>query len=173
MELFVAKGFTETTVPEITARAGLTTRTFFRHFPDKREVLFSAEAELPAVVRAAISDAPGSASPMALIVHGLERVVAGRFDGLFEFLRTRRSVIRSDESLQERELRKLARLAGAIEAVLLDRGFDEHGARLVAGVAVTLFSVALDRWLDQEQATPPLAEALGATLSSFQILSDD
>jgi len=60
MELFTEQGFAETTVPQITARAGLTTRTFFRHFTDKREVLFAGEEELPVLVARLAAEAPSA-----------------------------------------------------------------------------------------------------------------
>src|SRR6188508_1594363 len=100
VELFLSQGFSVTTVPEIADRAGLTTRTFFRHFTDKREVLFGAEAELPDVVAGVLADAPDALTPLELVEFGLTRVAAARFDGLREFLRMRRSIIVTDVGLQ-------------------------------------------------------------------------
>src|SRR5690242_7285084 len=82
LELFVEHGFTAVTVPQITARAGLTTRTFFRHFADKREVLFAGEDALPGVVAQAFAAAAPELTPMEVIVTSLCDVFAPRFDGL-------------------------------------------------------------------------------------------
>lgn len=150
LELFVAKGFAQTTVPQITARAGLTTRTFFRHFADKREVLFAHEGDVPALAARLIAQAPRSLSPMRVIVEGLDVVAAQRFAGSVDHFRTRRSVIESDESLRERELGKLACLSDAIRRGFVDRGVDELTAALTAQVTVTVFSTAVSRWLDQD-----------------------
>lgn len=86
LELFVEVGFAEATVPQITARAGLTTRTFFRHFADKREVLFAAEGELPALVARLMSEAPPDLPPLALIERGLQTVAVTRFEGHLDYL---------------------------------------------------------------------------------------
>ncbi|WP_067499291.1 TetR/AcrR family transcriptional regulator, partial [Actinoplanes sp. TFC3] len=115
LQLFREQGFADTTVPQITARAGLTTRTFFRHFADKREVLFAGEEELPALVASMMAEAPAELDPMTLIVQGLAGVVRSRFEGRRDYLRVRRSVVRTDAGLVERELRKLSDLADAVE----------------------------------------------------------
>ena len=114
LELFVEQGFGNTTVPQITARAGLTTRTYFRHFADKREVLFAYEVDLPARVAKLMADAPPSHGPMRLIGEGLETMAATLFEGRLDYLRTRQSVIHSDDGLRERELRKQSILSEAI-----------------------------------------------------------
>jgi len=124
MELFTEQGFAAT-VPQITARAGLTTRTFFRHFTDKREVLFAGEEELPVLVARLAAEAPSALAPMTLIDHGLHVVASTRFEGQREYLRTRRTVVQGDESLRERELRKRCILSEAINRACLDRGYDE------------------------------------------------
>jgi len=167
LELFTGQGFAETTVPQITARAGLTTRTFFRHFADKREVLFAVEEELPALVARLAADAPASLSPMMVIAYGLETVAATRFEGQLEYLRTRRGVIQSDEGLRERELRKLSTLSDAIRRGFLNRGVDELTSTLAAQIAVTVFSVAISRWLDQD-GEQPLSELVHDTLHALQ-----
>ena len=154
LELFVEVGFAEATVPQITARAGLTTRTFFRHFADKREVLFAGEEELPARVAKLMADAPADLDPMAVIVEGLNTVADTLFAGGRDFMRTRRAVIQSDEGLRERELRKLSTLSDAIRQGFMDRGVDELTATLSAQVAVTIFSVGIGRWLDQDGDVP-------------------
>ena len=66
LELYGERGFEQTTVAEIAQRAGLTERTFFRHFADKREVLFSGEVD--DLVLSALADARPSAAPIDAIV---------------------------------------------------------------------------------------------------------
>jgi AcrR family transcriptional regulator len=164
--LFVELGFAETTVPQITARAGLTTRTFFRHFADKREVLFAGEEEIPALVAKLIADAPADYGPMKVIVDGLGTVAATVFEGRLEYLRIRRTVVQSDEGLRERELRKLSVLSEAIGRGFMDRGVDELTSTLAAHIAVTVFSVSIGRWLDQA-GDRPLSELLHDTLAAL------
>lgn len=148
LELFAERGFAETTVPQITARAGLTTRTFFRHFADKREVLFAREEELPDLVAGLIAGAPASLGPMDVIIHAFDAGVSELFEGRIEYLRARRAVVSSDGGLRERELRKFDVLTEAAARGFRDRGAGELTAALSARLAVTVFSVALTRWLD-------------------------
>src|SRR6201994_1075114 len=121
VELFAEQGFAATTVPEITARAGLTTRTFSRHFADKREVLFGGP-EIPALASAMIADAPASLDPVTVIFGGLQTVAETRFEGRREDLRGRRAIIRSDDSLRERDRRKRGDLSEAIRVGFAGRG---------------------------------------------------
>lgn len=166
LELFAEQGFAATTVPQITARAGLTTRTFFRHFVDKREVLFVAERELPGYVAEVTAAAPDGLTPMQLVMHGLAAATATRFDEWRAQLVARRAVIRSDEGLRERELAKGRVLSGAVESGLRARGVPDATAALLASVAVTIFDSALDRWLDDDER--PLAEIVAATGRALQ-----
>ena len=154
LELFVEQGFAQTTVPQITARAGLTTRTFFRHFADKREVLFAGEEELPGLVAQLMADAPASLGPMAVIAGGLQVVADSVFEGQLAYLRTRARVIQADEGLRERDLRKLSVLSEAIDRGFRGRGVEELTATVAAHVAVAVFSVATSRWLDQDGERP-------------------
>src|SRR5215472_3630839 len=64
LELYGERGFEQTTVAEIAGRAGLTERTFFRHFADKREVLFAGSAALRDLIVNAVTSAPASATPI-------------------------------------------------------------------------------------------------------------
>src|SRR4051812_5557079 len=72
LELYLDPGYEQTTVADIAARAGVTERTFFRHFADKREVLFDGSAEFQATVLAAIAAAPATASALAGAVAGMD-----------------------------------------------------------------------------------------------------
>ena len=149
-ELFAEQGFAATTVPETTARAGLTTRTFFRHFADKREVLFADDAEVPAFAAKMMAGAPPSADPMTLILQGLRVVAETRFEPRKAALRERRDLVASDEGLRERELRKRATLAEAVRTGFLARGLDPTRAALLAETCVTLMMVAVTEWLDRD-----------------------
>lgn len=157
-------------MPQITERAGLTSRTFFRHFADKREVLFGAEDDLPAVVDAQMARAPAGMDPMQLIEIGLREVANDRFDGLHGYLRTRRSIVRTDSGLRERELRKSLILAEATIAGFRNRGEDDLTATLAAHISVTAFDIAIDRWLDQDDP-PPLPDIVSETLSALRVIT--
>src|ERR1700712_5164941 len=109
IELFAEQGFQATTVPQITARAGLTTRTFFRYFTDKREVIFGGN-EIPEFAARLIIAAPPELEPMDVIRHVLNEVAATRFDGHRQETAAWRRMINADDSLRDRDARKRADL---------------------------------------------------------------
>ena len=146
MELYRERGFDETTVAEIAARAGLTERTFFRYFVDKREVLFAGSTVLQDALVAALVDAPASAAPIDQVVAALE--AAGEFFDNRDFSRHRQAIIDAHPDLQERELIKLASLAAAIAEALRGRGVQEPAASLAAEAGIAVFKIAFGRWIN-------------------------
>src|SRR3954453_21325266 len=106
LELYTERGFDQTTVAEIASRAGLTERTFFRHFADKREVLFGASSELQELMVGAVAGAPDTATPIAAVAAGLEAASSVLHDR--EYARRRQAIITATAELQERELIKFA-----------------------------------------------------------------
>ena len=147
-ELFAEQGFAATTVPEITARAGLTTRTFFRYFADKREVFFAGD-EIPELARQAIAGAPPELDPVTLLERGLRQGAADRFDGRRAEVRLRRDLIEGEPSLRERDAKKRDDLVAVIRPALVARGVDPLDAALLAELTVAVLHVALATWLDQ------------------------
>ena len=149
LELFVEQGFAATTVPEITARAGLTTRTFFRHFADKREVFFAGD-EIPELARRYLASAPVETDPVVLLEEGLCRVAADRFDGRRAEVRLRRDLVDGEASLRERDAQKRDDLVRVIRPGLVERGVEPLEAALLAELTVVVLHVALQAWLDEE-----------------------
>ncbi len=147
--LFDEQGYDETTVAQIAEAAGLTKRTFFRYFSDKREVLFNGSEELEGRWLGAVAAAPLDASPLAVVVAGLDPV-AEMFVERHPFARIRAGIIDANRELQERELIKLQNLARAIKAALIDRGVSRNAAILAAQAGVTVFHVAFARWVEQD-----------------------
>src|SRR3954454_9866086 len=115
LELFAERGFEQTTVAEIADRAGLTKRTFFRHFPDKREVLFGGGHEFRDRIVGGLAGAPASAGPMEAVAEGLQ-AAAAMLEQRPPSAHRRAAVIAASDELQERELVKLATVAGAMAA---------------------------------------------------------
>jgi AcrR family transcriptional regulator len=150
LELFTEQGFAATTVPAITARAGLTTRTFFRHFADKREVLFAGDGAIAAFAAQVMAEAPAAVDPMALILESLRTVAETRFEGRRAALRELRAIVDSDAGLRERDLHKRAALAEAARDGLLARGLDPTRAALLAETCVTLMYVSVAEWLGRD-----------------------
>jgi AcrR family transcriptional regulator len=172
LDLFLEQGFTETTVPQITARAGLTTRTFFRYFADKREVLFAGEELVPERVARLMADTPPSLGPMELITEGLPPTAAEIFEGRgLDYLLRRRAAIDAEPALRERELRKFSLLSEALEQGFRDRGVDDLTAWLAAEIAVTTFRIAVTRWLNQH-GDPDLPATISETLAAMRHLTN-
>jgi AcrR family transcriptional regulator len=164
MELYAERGYEQTTVAEIAARAGLTERTFFRHFADKREVLFAGGQALQEIIVSAVVAAPEAVSPLDAVAAGFEAGAAVLQEGS-EFSRKRQAIIVANPELQERELIKLAGYAIAVAQALRERGVGEPTASLTAQAGVAIFRVAFERWTgDSEQRGLPemLHESLAA-----------
>jgi AcrR family transcriptional regulator len=150
--LFAEQGYEETTVAEIAERAGLTKRTFFRYFSDKREVLFSGSGELSDLWLGAVTTAPPGATPLAVVTAGFDPV-ADMFVGRHDFARIRSRIIASNPELKERELIKLQTLADAIKTALVERGAVANASILAAQAGVTVFHVAFASWVQQDDPT--------------------
>ena len=146
-DLFAERGFENTTVAEIAERAGLTERTFFRQYSDKREVLFAGGSEFQELVVSAIATAPAWLPPIDAVAAGLD-AAAALLEERRAFARMRQAIIAANAELRERELIKLASLSAAIADTLRGRGLADPAARLTAEVAIAVFRVAFERWLD-------------------------
>jgi AcrR family transcriptional regulator len=148
LDLYAERGFEQTTVAEIASRAGLTERTFFRHFADKREVLFSGGTDLQERMVNGVLGAPPDAAPMDAVAAGL--VAGGEvLEQRRAFAHKRAGVIAASAELQERELIKLAGMATALAEALRRRAVAEPAASLTAQAAIAVFHVAFARWVHE------------------------
>src|SRR5947209_8083763 len=138
MELYTERGFEQTTVAQIAKRAGLTERTFFRHFADKREVLFGGAGALQELLVSTVARAPDTAAPLDAVAAALEAAGA-LLQERREFARQRQTIIAANAELQERELIKLATLASAIADTLRRRGVTDPAASLAADAGIAVF----------------------------------
>jgi AcrR family transcriptional regulator len=145
MELYSERGFAQTTVAEIAARAGLTERTFFRHFADKREVLFAGARSLQELLVSSVASAPDSVAPIDAIAGALAAAGAV-LQERGEYAKQRQAIIAANTELQERELIKLASLASALAEALRERGVKEPAASLTAEAGIAVFKIAFERW---------------------------
>ncbi|TWP36171.1 TetR/AcrR family transcriptional regulator [Leekyejoonella antrihumi] len=152
LDLFVENGFARTTVAQIADRAGVNRATFFRHFADKREVLFGGEDKLAHL----FADGVRNASAGATLADCIRAAVLATGPAMTPRQRAkavqRVQVLAANAEVQERGLLKHARIAAALVAALCERGFDELAARLAAEVGLLAFQVALERWIMADTA---------------------
>jgi AcrR family transcriptional regulator len=163
LDLYVAQGYEQTTVAEIAERAGVTARTYFRHFADKREVLLAGSHLLEERMVAGLVGAPPDAAPLTAVAAALDGA-AEVLGGNHAFSRRRQSVITANAELHERELIKMARLADALTAGLTDRGVPDAEARLAAEAGIAVFRIGFERWVAGPRAgdlAAVLRESLG------------
>ncbi|BBZ26329.1 TetR family transcriptional regulator [Mycolicibacterium madagascariense] len=169
LELYGERGFEPTAVADIAERAGLTERTFFRYFADKREVLFSGGEALIEVFVKNVAAAPDSRAPLDVVGEALQ-AAGGFFAGRIHQSRARQAVIDANPSLQERELSKLATLGAAVAEALRARGVDDPAAVLAAEAGITVFKVSFDRWVngpdDQE-----FSDVVRTTMEDFKAVA--
>jgi AcrR family transcriptional regulator len=169
MELFAERGFEQTTVAEIAARAGLTERTFFRHYADKREVLFGGSSGFLRLLVQSAADVPAGATPIDTIAAVLA-TAGDLFAGRLNHARQRQRIIDAHPDLQERELIKLASLAGSLTEALHQRGVGDPAARLAAEAGVAVFKIAFARWIEAGN-TASLSDIIRESLDELKAVT--
>lgn len=145
LELYSERGFEQTTALEIAERAGVTERTFFRYFADKREVLFQGSQELERMILETIAEAPSDMRPIDIVVASMEHVGALVFDRAHSIRRA--AVISANPALQERELLKFSALSASVAGALRERGVPDPSATLAAETAITVFRIGFESWI--------------------------
>jgi AcrR family transcriptional regulator len=167
LTLYAEQGFEQTTAAEIARLAGLTERTFFRHFADKREVLFAGAGTLQEFLVSAVADAPESAAGAMDAVSAALQVVGAMIQETPEPARLRYAVVSANPGLRERELVKMAEFAAAMAGALRDRGIPEPAASLAAETGIVVYRVTFARWIG-DQAQPGLPELLRESVEELR-----
>lgn len=169
LKLFLERGYERTTAAEIASRAGVTERTFFRYFPDKREVLFQGESVLRTALVAAIADAPERLGPLETLFRAF-RSVGPLLEGNRSFSEPLHQVISRTPALKEREQAKLSALADALAIALKARGATDLQAVLAARTGMAAFAFATVAWL--EDPAPSLGEHLDLAFDELTTMFD-
>jgi AcrR family transcriptional regulator len=168
LDLYAEVGYEQTTVADIAERAGVTERTFFRHFADKREVLFDGSALLLDLVTTAIAEAPAATGPVDVAVDAVLST-APVLEERADFARRRGAVIAANPSLQERELLKLASMGSVVAQALRERGVPARVADVAAEAAMTVFKLGFERWVADPSGD--LARCMRDTMAELRALT--
>jgi len=170
LELFAERGYENTTVIDIAQRAGLTKSTFFRHFQDKREVLFG-DGSMNRLLAEAIAAAPATATPLEAVAHALDAAGRSAFTAARrEIVARRRAVIAANPELQEREALKGLGLTESMTDALKRRGVPDLTSRVAAELGALAMKIAYDRWIDTTNGEE-FSEVARRTLSELQAAS--
>ena len=170
LELFAERGFESVTVAEIAARAGLTERTFFRHFPDKREVLFGGQAEFQEFLVESVLAAPATMAPLDAVALAFTSIAHEIIEERRALVEKRNAVVSAVKGLKERELLKLTALSHAIAGALRVRGVPEPAATLAAESGVAVFTIAFDRWIEATNESS-FAQKLAETFDELRAVT--
>jgi AcrR family transcriptional regulator len=168
-ELFTERGFEQVTVAEIAERAGLTERTFFRYFADKREVLFAGAEGFQELFVSNVVGAPDSAAPLDAVAGALS-AAAAMFMAHEDGVRRRSAIIAAHPDLRERELVKLSTVAAAVADALRRRGVTDPAASLTAEAGLAVFRIAFARWIADPDG-PDLAQIITDSLDQLKVVA--
>jgi AcrR family transcriptional regulator len=170
VELWTERGFEQTTAAEIAERAGLTKRTFFRHFADKRDVLFADSDSLRELIVKAVAGTPESSAPIAAVAAGIQ-AAAVVLQEHQERARSLHVVIAATPELRERELVKFGEFAAAMAETLRGRGVADRAAALAAEAGLAAFKVAFSCWLEDDSGRPDLPRLVLESLDELRTLT--
>ena len=171
LALYSERGFDQTTAAQIAEEAGLTERTFFRHFADKREVLFGGSAILKERIVDGVAGAPAGAGPLDAVAAGLQAAAAMLGESRRDLTRQRQAVIAANPELHERELAKLSDYAAAVIDALHRRGVTEPQATLAADAGMTVLRVAMQRWVAEGDEDEDLAVIMRESVDELRAIA--
>ena len=171
-DLFAEQGYDATTVAQIAERAGVTKSTFFRHFPDKRELLVAGQEVLSRLLAEGIAGAPETASPLEAVAAGLERASNAMGPVNRELGPRLKAAIAASAELQERDALKSVGLAAAMTNALKARGVPDLIAHLAGEMGVLAFKRGYSEWLEADHDTAGgLAPYTAAALEDLRAAS--
>ena len=151
LDLFAEQGYDDTTIVQIAERAGLTKSTFFRHFPDKRELLVAGQVTLSRLLTEGIAEAPVGASPLEAVAAGLERVSSAMGPMNRELGPRMKAAVAASAELQERDALKSVGLAAAMTTALIARGVPDSTAHLAGELGVLAFKRGYAEWSEGDR----------------------
>jgi AcrR family transcriptional regulator len=169
LSLFAEQGYDDTTVAQISERAGLTRSTFFRHFADKREILTAGQTTLSRLLAEGIDAAPADATPLTAVAAGLERASGEMTSFNRELSPLLHAAIEANEELRRRDALKSIGMAAAMVDALKRRDVAEPTAQLAAELGVLAFRVGYTRWADPARDEDP-GELVTLTRAAFDEL---
>jgi AcrR family transcriptional regulator len=172
VDLFTEQGYDATTVAQIAERAGVTKSTFFRHFPDKRELLVAGQETLCRLLAEGIAEASGDASPLEAVRSGLERAASAMGSMSREFAPRLKAAIAASAELQERDALKSVSLAAAMTTALVARGVPGPTAALAGELGVLAFKRGYAEWSEGDRdSQDELAGYILAALNELRAAS--
>ncbi|MBO2448554.1 TetR/AcrR family transcriptional regulator [Actinomadura barringtoniae] len=172
VDLFTEQGYDATTVAQIAERAGVTKSTFFRHFPDKRELLVAGQETLSRLLVEGIAEAPGDATPLDAVAAGLERASTAMGPATRELAPRLRAAVAASAELQERDALKIVSLAAAMTAALVARGVPDPAAALASEMGVLAFKRGYAEWSEGDRdADDELAGHIRVALNELRTAS--
>ena len=172
VDLFTEQGYDATTVAQIAERAGVTKSTFFRHFPDKRELLVAGQETLSRLLIEGIAEAPGNASPLEAVAAGLERAASAMGSMNRELAPRLKAAVAASAELQERDALKSVSLAAAMTTALAARGVPDPTAALASELGVLAFKRGFAEWSEGgRDAKDELAGCILAALDELRAAS--
>ena len=151
VDLFTEQGYDATTVAQIAERAGVTKSTFFRHFPDKRELLVAGQASLSQLLTEGIAEAPEDATPLEAVAAGLERVSSAMTPMNRDLGPRLKAAVAASTELQERDALKSVSLAAAMTSALNARGVPGPTAALAGELGVLAFKRGYAEWAEGDR----------------------
>ncbi|MDH6627635.1 AcrR family transcriptional regulator [Streptomyces sp. LBL] len=168
VDLFTEQGYDATTVAQIAERAGVTKSTFFRHFPDKRELLVAGQETLSLLLAEGITEAPGNASPLEAVAAGLERASSAMGTMNRELAPRLKAAVAASTELQERDALKTISLAASMTTALVARGVPDPTAALAGELGVLAFKRGYAEWSEGDR--DPKEELAGYVLAALDEL---
>jgi AcrR family transcriptional regulator len=169
VDLFAEQGYDVTTVAQIAERAGVTKSTFFRYFPDKRELLVAGQETLSRLLAEGIAEAPAGAGPLEAVAAGLARASGAMGPMNHELAPRLKAAVAASAELQERDALKSVGLAAAMTAALTARGVPGPTAALAGELGVLAFKRGFAEWSEGDRDTT--GERLAAcTLAALEEL---
>jgi AcrR family transcriptional regulator len=153
VDLFTEQGYDATTVAQIAEHAGVTRSTFFRYFPDKRDLLVAGQETLSQLLTDGIAEAPPGASPLEAVGAGLVRASSAMGPMNRELGPRLKAAVAASAELQERDALKSVGLAAAMTTALVARGVPGPIAELAAELGVLAFKRAYAEWSEADRDT--------------------